>query len=750
MSASNKPIKGKYVAEMRLYRGAPTIFVNGRPIHGGFAGTRGGSHFLQSDPEGVAPLTWNKRGYQMIFIGPGGEYDTTDLESDLEELFEICPEAFGGIVIGMRPTREWIKGNLNEMPVASWPIDWMTDNRPDASWASDVWRRDSVAAVEHIASRLHERFQGRVILYQFGAGRCGENGPQIQVDFSEPLLLHLRAWLRDKYNDDVDALRRAWSDPDVTFDNAMPPLESERMATEWYAFRSPLHRQTADYFAAYSACVEKNVLLWCEAVKRATKGESLAASPAAAVMDAGLHTDLHGHLPKNTVAGYLESPHLDMVESPASYTYRDLGRGDTTFLQPTGSQQLAGKMQLRDFDTRTHLTLWKGEEFPKCRLWQPPKDVWGDRQVLLRDTAYSIMKSGAFWWHELEHNMFSLPEHIECARRLQGVGRGAIHAGRRMACNGLSIFAHPESNFLQASSNRLIFTMNYEARQFQWAHAGMASNIFCLYDAKHPDMPATKVIMVTNGFTMTDDDAESVRALARQNNATVIWLVAPGIQAPDGYDIERVRRITGFNIQAMDVETLPRITMQPGDHPWSEVTWPDERPVSSFGGGPFDADDMGARGIGPIFYIDADNDPGAVILGELDFVKRPGLAVRECDGYRSVYCSAPYMHKALLRKIGADSGAHIYLDTDDLVHATPELLLVNARREGTKEFRWPTEAEVVLDLYEGRRVAGKTKSWAMEMKKFETRFFFAGPSKIADKIMEEMNSEHRLARFKTD
>ena len=35
--------KGKYVSEMRIYRGAPTIFVNGRPIHGGFAGTRGGS-----------------------------------------------------------------------------------------------------------------------------------------------------------------------------------------------------------------------------------------------------------------------------------------------------------------------------------------------------------------------------------------------------------------------------------------------------------------------------------------------------------------------------------------------------------------------------------------------------------------------------------------------------------------------------------------------------------------------------------
>jgi len=187
----------KYVARMRLYRGAPTIYVNDRPVHGGFVGTRGGSHFLAAEPEGVAPLT-------------------------------------------------------------------------------------------------------------------------------------------------------------------------------------------------------HDVLLWSEAVKRGTNGESLTASPAA-VMDVGLHTDLHGHLPENTVAGYLASPHLGMVESPASYALRDLGRGDTTFLQPMGSVQLAAKMQMRDFDTRTSLTSWKGEEFPKCRLWQPPADAWGDVQVLLRDTAYSLMKNGAFW-----------------------------------------------------------------------------------------------------------------------------------------------------------------------------------------------------------------------------------------------------------------------------------------------------------------------------------------------------------------
>ncbi|MHC4871282.1 MAG: hypothetical protein ACYTFY_05510 [Planctomycetota bacterium] len=755
------PWAGKKIsAEKRNYRGAPTIFVNGKPIHGGFVGTRGGSHLLAAKPEGVAPLSYNGTDYQMVFVGPDGEFDTAPLENCLAEIFDKNPQALGGVVLGMRPSKEWVKKNREEMPVAEWPIDWLNSSRPDASWASEVWRKDSVKAVSHIAARLHKVFSGRIIFYQIGAGRCGENGPQIHVDHSKPLLRHLRSWLRKFYKNNVKELQRCWSSKKVNFDNALPPDMVEEMSTEWFALRSPLRRQTADYFSAYSKCVEETILLWMEAVKEATLNQSLTASPAGSVLDAGLHADLHGSLPKNTFRGYVESPYLDMVESPASYTYRDLGRGDTTTLQPMGSVQLAGKMQMRDYDDRTHLTAWKGEEFPKCRLWQPPKDAWGDKQMMIRNTAYSLMKNGAFWWHELERDMFSHSEHVKTVKRLQSVGRGVVHADRRMSGKGLAVFVQPEANFLQASSNRLIFSMNYEARQLQWAHAGMASNIFTLADAGHPDLPSPKVIMVTNAFTMTMKEANAVKALARKNNAAIVWLVAPGIQQKKGFDLAAVRKITGFNIKAFDIETLPRITMnkaggtaQPNfyDSPYqnvtyrntklAEVNWTDERPVSSFGGGQFDADDMGARGIGPAFYIDVDKDSKAQVLGELDFIQKPGLAMKECDGYRSIYCAAPYLHKALLRQLGKEVKAHIYLDSDDLVHTTRELIMVNANRAGKKNIKWPRKAEVVIDLFRGKEVFNNVREWSVNLKKYETRFYYAGSAKHGEKILAAMKNK---------
>lgn len=753
----------KIVTRLRKLRGMPTIFVNGHPIHGGFVGTRGGSHFLKARPEGVMPLTWMGTDWQMLLIGPGGTFDLERLVEGMAHLFKRNSRALGGVILGLRPNRDWVAAHPCEMPVAAWPIDWMTDPRPDASWASQVWRKDSVAFVESVARRLHDEFKGRVIFYQVGGGRCAENSPQIVIDSSEPMLRHLRDWLRKRYHDDVGRLRRYWSDPKVTFETATPPDHAERLTTEWFAFRSPFRRRTGDYLAALSECVEHNVLLWSAAIKRATRGEALAVSPAAKCLDAGLYMDAHAGMTKNTVRGYLVSPHLDIVQSAASYTYRDLGRGDTTFLQPMGSVQLAGKMHMRDFDERTHLTAWKGEEFPKCRLWQPPADAWGDEQLLIRSAAYSLLKGGAFWWHELEKGMYQLPSHIQTARRLQAVGRGIVWTDRRMSAKGMAIFVDPESHYLLSSSNRLIFAMNYEARQLQWAHAGMASNIFCIEDAKHPGMPSPKVIMVTNAFVMTTAQADAVKALARKNRATLIWLTAPGVQTSHGFDLEQTRRITGFKVRALDVETLPRITMTPnglrlagsllgqnavvplpkgtpvhGGHPWSHVRWDSEIPKASFGGGPFDADDAAARGIGPTFYVDTAGDPAVHILGELDSINQPGLVAREMDGYTSVYCAAPYLHKALLRQIGKDSGAHLYLDTDDLVHASRELLLINARRAGDKEVSWPSRVEVVVDLYSGRTIARNARRWTIPLRKYETRFLFAGAAAVAEKVRRGM------------
>ncbi len=54
-------------------------------------------------------------------------------------------------------------------------------------------------------------------------------------DYSPCAIERFREWLRERYNNDTDALRAAWGDLTVDFDNATPPLPMPRPAntTEW-------------------------------------------------------------------------------------------------------------------------------------------------------------------------------------------------------------------------------------------------------------------------------------------------------------------------------------------------------------------------------------------------------------------------------------------------------------------------------------------------------------------------------------
>lgn len=729
------------VAERRLYRGVPTLFVNGQPIHGGGVVFRespwGPPAFGAIDPEIAYIFT------SHLFVGPEDELEIAATEQRLESVFREHPATLAGCIVSLLPSETWRRRYPKEMTVYDMPVRQVAPAGQEASWASSIWRRDSCDFVRRFAGRLREAFKGRIIVYQFGGGHCGENVPLVDPegrgqwfcgDFSDPMTVFFRGWLRERYQNRLEVLQKAWSDPDVSFENASPPCRIERLRTEWYSLRSPLKSQTADFYRAWAETVEECILAWARTVKETTCGESLTASPIGSILDQGLNAFLIHHLMKGSLARVAQSGDLDFLGSPASYALRDPGRGDTSAMIPLGTVRLAQKIWLRDFDTHTCLDK-RGQEHPVGQLWRWARDPSEDVQVLYRDAAYSQIKGGAYWWHEISDGMFRAPQYIAAARRMQQIGRAVLHADRSTP-PGLAVLVDPSSSFHLASSNRLIYAMNYEARRLHWTHCGMAAETYCLDDVTHPDLPPHKVVMVTNAFAMQDAQADALRAFARRQQAVLIWLMAPGVQTAEGFDLRHASTITGFHIRAADVEANPRVIMAEGVHPWSKPPLPEGGVLTSFGAGPYGLDDSGSRGVGPLFFIEPEKN--VTVLGLMDALGEPGLAVRCEDGVTNVWCGAPFLHNAILRQIGKDTGAHIYLDSDDLVHASAELFLINAQREGEKTIRWPRNAETVLDLISGAVHARNTLEWSLRVKEFDTRFIFAGPEATAAQMQKEL------------
>ena len=739
-------------AERRVYRGVPTVFVNGKPIHCGAVLFRNDPTEVPRSPYGLPSFGQISPELVMIYsnLEVGPEHDFTAIENWFDQIFSDNPQALGACHIGLQPSLKWAEDHPNEMTLYDRPVEWSKTRAREAAWASKIWQRDSAQLVGNLVRQLHKTFSGRVILYQVGAGHCAENytetnpitaykGRWFCGDFSEPMLDYFRSKLADYYQNDLDKLRMAWGERKISFETAMPPDRIERMKTEWFSFRSPNRCQTADFYRALGEAIEDCAIHWCKTIKQSTNDESITATPIGSFLDAGINSCFIHQMIKNAFARAASSPYIDMFESPASYALRDPGHGGTSAMIPLGTLRLAEKIWLRDFDTRTSLVAETCKRDPAGKLWQTPQTPWEDVQILKRDAGYSLLKGSAFWWHEIEGNMYRLKEHISTAKRIQAVGKGIVHADRSMV-PGLAVLTDTESNFHQANSNRLIYAMNYEARRLHWFHSGMACEIYHLNDAKNPCMPKHKVIMVTNAFCITDKQAKSIIKLARQNSATVIWLIAPGIQTPKGFDLERTSKITGFKICSADVEAPPIISLLSGNHPLSQPSLSDGGILKRFGGGPHEEDGAGSRVIGPLFYVDASTDKNVSVLGTLDVLSEPGLAVRQMDGYTSMYCAAPYIHNALLRAVGADAGSHIYLDSDDLIHVADNLILIHAKFSGKKQIRWHKKTQIVFDLYSGRKIALNCQNWSIRMKLHETRFFFAGSKNKAAQITQGIKS----------
>lgn len=729
----------RYIAERRCHRGVPTVFVNGEPLHFGAVLFRDAPYGPPSDRYAAPSLAATAPPIVMVY----GHFEVPDEERIeqtigwLERVFDAHPDALGACHIGLSPSRDWVRTHGDEMTVYDRPVSWERARVAEPSWASAVWRDDAAAYVRRTVERVHARFDGRVILYQVGAGACCENNPVGNPytgshtgswycgDFSGPMIEWFRRWLRHRYSSDVQRLRGAWSDERVTFETARPPSREERLGTEWFALRSPHRAQTADFYHALSEAVEACALAWAGAVKAGSGRASLTAAPLGSILDTGLNAATIHQLGHQAFRRALASDDLDMFQAPASYMRRDPGRGDTTPGIPLGTLRMAGKLWLRDMDTRTSLIEFgqPGTSAQTARLWVNPATVAQDVEVLKRDAGFSILKGGAAWWHEINEGMFAHRDHHRIVAELERIGRAAVHVDRTPA-PGLAVFVDELSNYRLASSNRLIASMNYEARQRHWAHAGVASEVYHIHDTSRDDLPDHRLLLVTNAFVLADEQADALVELARRRRATLVWLMAPGVWTERGFDLQRVSRITGFPLRAAAVEGLPQIRLHQSDHPWSRPMRSDGSPLRCFGAGPLGEDDCGAQGVGPMMYVDPTGRPDITVLGTLELLNEPGLAVREDDGYTAVYCAAPYLHRALIARIAADSGVHRYILSDDLVHVSEELLLIHTKEPGPRQVSWHKRADHVVELFTGAEVGRHIDSWTFQTDQpYQTRLF---------------------------
>ena len=717
-------------------QGQPALVVNGTP------------HFLQAPFLYKAPyesFIAAKAGIYMVSdppipIRPDGSVDTSEIEREADAVLAREPEALLVLRTCLRPPEWWLDAYPDDVvsfdrDLTRYPGLTAYGGRAyrDASWGSDRFLDLLKSCYEQTCTRLHARYGGRFILYEFGMGSCGENHPigacnsdgrWFCSDFSPAMTANFRLWLRKKYKND-QALQLAWSQPDVTCDSAQVPPREERLRTDWFTFRDPRRAWSADYHQCFAERIETIVISVCGAIKSATQRESLAGSHLGGMMDVGFHAYIYNQTCTNMVRRALAHPDVDTFTSPASYEGRDPG-GDATSMMPVGSYLLHNKLIYQDQDSRTfQVPDSYRKAFTLGKIAADERETVG---VLKRDFGQAVIRGYGLWWHAMVEGMYDHPAISDCIARLAEIGRRSLNFPRGVA-PGAAFIVDEESPFHQQNGNRLLYPMLYHQRQQQWGRSGISWNLFLHNDLAEPRFPDHKLYYFLNTFYLTDDEMTAIERRVKRNGATVIWSYAPGIQSPAGIDLARVERLTGFRLKALEVEALSRVSLTATGHPYvrlNEKVVGDKyvsggKPPRDLGTGPMGNDDR-AGIYGPLIYVD---DPQAEVLGELDPVQAPGFCVKKFADWTSVFVSAPMLNAFVLRNIAREAGVHVYGDQNDVVLPGRSFLTLHAREAGEKIVRLPAPTDV-YECYDGRLIGSQVTEFRDTLDKYDTGFYFLG------------------------
>lgn len=700
---------GVSAAEVRPHNGSPALFLDGEPVFPAINWVSGPAPDKWDFEEqarrgagtGIHIYAFDVgKGTEWVGPGPGrpGDYDFSTVEARFSRVIKADPKALFHLRVYLETGHGdwWEKAYPAECEVLS------DGRRNGMSFASRVWREQ---AKEFLGAYIgHFRKTGlfdRVIAYQVGAGHTGEwvKGESSMHtpcgDYSEPMRVYFREWLKKRYQGDPARLRAAWRHaPSVTFDTAAVPGADRQLEARLYTFRDPAaERDVIDYFTALAELCADDVIDLCRAVKEATDGQRLAGAFYGYLLDLAWNGGFFKERPDSDHSTYqrsghlglgkvLASPHVDFLVSPYAYGFRGLG-GDSPSMLPAESVRLSGKLLLIEDDTRTH----SDSQDPN---YGQVKTFEDSRTILRRNLAHFLTHAEGAWWALWKVDAVKEPRFETLLREFREAGEMSLTLDRSSASE-VAVLLDDESFFYETARNNLDIPLIFQQRLWGLPRVGAPFDVFLLDDLIAGKLPPYKLYVFLNPFRLGDERRRALSKELRRDGRTALWIYAPGY-IRDAPGLENMEDLTGIRFGLGEQPWGPLVHVTDFGHPLTkglgeDLFWGTNNKLA------------------PLFHVD---DPEARVLGEVVYSQgncRPGFAVKEFPAWRSVYSAAPNLPASVLRNIARWAGVHIYSDAGDVLYANNSLLGIHTLAGGRRVFKLPRRAPTVFDIFTRRAVA---------------------------------------------
>lgn len=554
---------------------------------------------------------------------------------------------------------------------------------------SEVWR----AEAQEYLTQMIEALEAEVGSAMIGYHLCGmETGEWFsvgcwegQVGGYEPAAkVAFREWLRKKYKTEA-AISKAWNSPDVLFDTVEPPLPELISRTSSSVFEVPdAHRQVMDYFEFWNESVADVALLMCRTVKKIAPHRLTA-------LFYGYHYELSGIPLGQKATGHmalrriLQAPEVDILCSPLSYSNRLHGAdGVGMFMNSVDSIQLAGKLYVREDDTRTHLSNDTTYGIPSLA------NARHTAEVLIRNFSHLVTRGAGVWWMDLYgdgsflgEDVWTPIEKMSDAMR-ETYGETAPYRPEiAVIFDEASVYAHPAG--MKPGSLQSLFREHLHG-------IGAPVGFYMLDDVLAGRVTWPKLMIFVNAYRLTPDQRAKLRAVTRRG--TNVWMYAAGYVEESQISAEGISELTGVHVLRME------------DQPIS---------VQMTDGQVFD---WGTEPISPGFYIE---DKATQTLGVFKADQKVAIAVRESDGTRDIVCYPLIVPANVMAKWAKEAGVHLYAQPGDVIAEGKGFIGLSARSAGMKKLDMPVLCSL-QDVVSGE-VSPSAKVHQFEMELGEARLW---------------------------
>jgi beta-galactosidase len=456
-----------------------------------------------------------------------GIYDWTLLDKICDSALKANPNALLIPRLPLDASKSW----LDKYPEARaiWKNareDWDGQGWDWASPSSPLYRKVASEALAAAIRHLEDKYGDSIVGYHPVGQNTSEwftpnTWSEGYAGFSDADRVAFRQWLADKYSDDR-ALQQAWNDPNITLETAEVPSVEERDASREKPFVES--QKLLDFNAYWQGAMTGVILELAKTIRKETNGRKLSFafygySYEFSYVSKGPAASAHYAL-----CDLLESPDIDVICSPISYSDRQLGGGCSCMLNAE-SVTKAGKLYLYEDDSRTFLAYAAGADVSSTT------NLNDSISVLLRNSAQCALRNFGTWLVDLgATGWYDSPELWQASASLEKLDRYFLENPTPYLPE-IGVYLGEES--MLKISNGKYPGNGISAVRAQFNRLGAPYAQYDLADLLEGRVDAPKLTVILNSEVLDKETCGKILRQAAKTNARVLWGNSSGFTTDD-------------------------------------------------------------------------------------------------------------------------------------------------------------------------------------------------------------------------